>query len=94
MNNYQFGIKSEVKKTQLTKNKVYPNPTKGNINIELTETSSKIEVTIINVMSQEVSKQQFSNTSIINLNIEGESGVYFLKIVSGGKTENIRVVKL
>ena len=74
--------------------KSYPNPTNGQLSIDLGEQLPATEVTITNILGQEISKQQFKNTSLLNLEIEGESGVYFLSFKAGQNTAILKVLKL
>lgn len=71
---------------------IYPNPSNGNLTINIGEKSTT-EVIITNVLGQEVSKKQYSNTSILNIEIEGEDGIYFLNIKSGNKMANVKIIK-
>ena len=73
---------------------LYPNPTEGNITLNLGSTHRGVDVTIFNILSQIVSKDHFSNTNEINLNIEGASSIYFMEIVSEtGERAILRIVK-
>lgn len=93
LHNFAVGI-APLKGTQNSTIKVFPNPTKGSVYVELKEVSPKTEIMVLNVLGQQISKQQFYNVNACNLTIEGEPGVYFIKVVSGGKTEYIKLLKL
>ncbi|MBL0310594.1 MAG: T9SS type A sorting domain-containing protein [Bacteroidetes bacterium] len=72
---------------------VYPNPNTGQVTIELGEILPTVEVTITNVLGQEVSHSVHHNLSAIHLPIKGASGVYFLTVRSGDETNVVRIVK-
>jgi len=93
LHNFAVGI-APVSEKQKSTIKVFPNPTKGSVYVELKEVSPKTEVTVLNVLGQQISKQQFFNVNSCNLTIESEPGVYFIKVVSGGKTEYVKLLKL
>ena len=73
---------------------IYPNPSTGNFSIDLYKQSPVAEVTIINAFGQEVSRAKYCNTSRLELEIKGESGLYFVKVVSGEKSGVCKVVKM
>jgi hypothetical protein len=87
-------IQQAAKEDKLTlKNvSVYPNPSNGNISLELeTDESNKIELLVTDVQGKEIFKDNFLSTPSTkmqrNLNIDGqESGMYLLKITSNGKS--------
>jgi hypothetical protein len=60
--------------------KIYPNPTKGDVHIELGKVYDNVEIRVLNVSGQLVSQQSFNGTDFVNLTIEGEMGVYFLEV--------------
>ena len=72
---------------------VHPNPTEGRISIDVGNRIQTGEVIITNIMGQEVSRKQFSNASVINLEIEGGSGVYFVTVRAGEKTATAKIIK-
>ncbi|MCD6066742.1 MAG: hypothetical protein K0S33_1568 [Bacteroidetes bacterium] len=73
---------------------VYPNPTTGTISIDLQESTPKTEIIVFNLLGKEVQKTELRNAAKAELNIDGESGIYFIKITSGTKTAIVKVVKL
>lgn len=72
---------------------LYPNPTTGNIILDFKEPLPSIEVIVINSLGKEQSRQQFRNTSLPQLFIKGEPGMYFLQVRSGNKFALARVLK-
>lgn len=72
----------------------YPNPTKEKFQIALPQTYQNIEVTIVNRLGQRVQKESFTNTSKINLTINGAAGLYIVKIQNEkGESVSLKVVK-
>ena len=61
---------------------VFPNPTKGEIVIDLGFYSNDIVAIIRNAYGQEITIQNFRNTERIMLNIDGEVGLYFIEIIT------------
>ena len=73
---------------------VYPNPTFGNLKIDLGEVYNEISVKVFNSRGQIVINESFGSTSEINLNIEESSGIYILEIkTEEGKTARVNVLK-
>ena len=73
---------------------IFPNPTDGNITISLPKQSPFTNVTISNAFGQEMSQAKYSNQSRLELEIKGESGLYFVRVVEGDKIGVYKVVKL
>lgn len=72
---------------------LYPNPLKERITIDLGETYPNISVNIINIDGRIVKTEEFINTAIIHMKIEGASGYYLIEMIIGDKIRRIRVVK-
>ncbi|WP_317896710.1 T9SS type A sorting domain-containing protein [Aurantibacillus circumpalustris] len=81
----------------LTENKlnnvrVYPNPTSGDITLELNNISEKT-ITVMDVTGRVVSSMT-SSLEVVNVNLnELSNGIYYVKIQSSTSTEVIKIVK-
>lgn len=74
--------------------KVYPNPTTGNVNIDLGQKYNNATITLHNVMGQMISNKSYENRRNINFEIEAPKGIYFVNIVSDtGKQTTVKVIK-
>jgi hypothetical protein len=71
----------------------YPNPTKGNLAIDLGEVYSEIDVIVRNSIGKKVFEKRFNASNRIEFFLEGASGVYFVEITSENKTATLRIVK-
>ena len=60
--------------------KLYPNPTTGNFSIDLSKAFGEVEVTISNTAGQIVSKRNYANIQVIQEEIDGAKGFYFVTI--------------
>jgi PKD repeat protein len=72
---------------------LYPNPTAGDVNIDLGTTNNNVAVIIRNTLGQVVLQKPYVDASILQLNIPGESGVYFIEVTSGDKKAIWKVIK-
>jgi len=73
---------------------VYPNPTKGRLNIELNSTYTKLKVNVKNALGQLVSSNFYKSAHNIVLDIKGDKGIYFVEIFSEEyQLEIIKVLK-
>lgn len=73
---------------------VYPNPTTGNIVIDMGAVYSSVNVTIRNVIGQVVSSGSYNSTSLIQTNISTEPGIYFVELTTAnGQSTVVRIVK-
>jgi hypothetical protein len=68
---------------------VYPNPTSGNISIDLPSRNGKVTLRIINALGQIKFNRTFTSEEDLNLSIDAESGFYVIEI----ETENGEVLK-
>jgi len=72
----------------------FPNPTNGKYQIQLSDTYSEINVIISNIHSQIMSEHRFLDTSLLDLELNGSSGVYFVTVKnSEGSSETLKVIK-
>jgi hypothetical protein len=73
---------------------IYPNPTTGDITIDLGENVTTIKATLTNNLGQVILTQSYDYTKNINLEINAPIGIYFLQIESsGGATKTIKIIK-
>lgn len=72
---------------------VYPNPTKGLLNIDLSTFYNEVNVSVINQIGQNIQSKTFRSISSFQTYIPGESGIYFIEINTGDKKAILRVVK-
>ncbi len=71
---------------------IYPNPTKGLLEIDLGENQEEIQVVLQNVQGQSLKNLFIRAAKTISLEIEGETGIYFLSIQN--KAGNKKVFKI
>ncbi len=70
--------------------KIHPNPTKGNLNIDLGQFYDIVTVKLTNMIGQVVLTSSEKAVSNIQLNIPGNSGVYMVEISLNGAPAIIR----
>lgn len=71
---------------------VYPNPAKGNFNINLGQTYEEVTLTVQSIDGKQLETKQLIQTQQFNYSIDQASGIYLLRIVADGKTSVVRVV--
>jgi hypothetical protein len=69
---------------------IYPNPTRGNLTIDLGQLESNIDLTISNSLGQAIESRRFNNTALIQLDLNLPQGVYILQLEG---SDSRRVVK-
>ncbi len=73
---------------------IFPNPTTQTTTVDLGNTYEQITVEIINAVGQVVKREFFGTTAIINIEITGDSGLYFLNIkTANGQNAMMKVIK-
>lgn len=74
---------------------VYPNPTNGNVNIELSGATiaQKATVQVYNAMGQLVVSREFTETGKFNVDLSGyAAGIYTVKLISDGEVVTKQVI--
>ncbi len=85
---------SSNKNLSLTNASFYPNPSNGNVTIDLNRPFSKINIKVNNIVGQTILERNFENTDKINFEINENSGLYFVEIHNEtGLTTTIKVLK-
>ncbi|MFC2100266.1 T9SS type A sorting domain-containing protein [Bacteroidota bacterium] len=73
---------------------IYPNPTSGNVNIALGETYKEAELILSNIVGEIILSEKYNTTNVINLEIKGSSGLYFVEVITPvGKSVMYKVLK-
>lgn len=74
--------------------KVYPNPTSSNAKISFYKEYAKVDVKIINVLGQVISNTSKFNSSSIDIEINGASGLYFIEVTfNGSQKTTLKIIK-
>jgi hypothetical protein len=72
---------------------MFPNPTKGNVSINLGAIYPLTKVTITDINGKKINSNTYKNTSELNFELDQPNGIYFLVISSANKKAVIRVIK-
>jgi len=73
---------------------IYPNPTSGDINVDLRKTYKEIQVRVRNIVGQVILSKRIKTTNLINLKIEDSPGLYFVEIYTNdGNLTIMKIVK-
>lgn len=73
---------------------VYPNPSRGLVQIDFNKVLNNITITQSNVLGQVVNSKQFQSINHINYALLGENGIYFLDIYEGQNLlKHIKIIK-
>ncbi len=70
---------------------IYPNPTKGKFTVSFTALSAPVSIEIVDLLGKKVNAIQNVNADQ-TLEIDGNSGVYILKVMTENKTYTKRIV--
>jgi hypothetical protein len=73
---------------------VYPNPTTGNLKIDLGDVYNEISIKVFNPLGQVIINENFGTADEINIEIEGSARMYILEInTEEGRTARVNVIK-
>lgn len=73
--------------------KAYPNPTNENFTIDLGKEYDTIQLTIRNILGQEVHNKNYKSSRFLDLQLTEENGIYFIEIVSNNKSVILKIIK-
>ena len=72
---------------------VYPNPTNGNLSIDLGGNHNAISVTLTDLTGKILLSENFNERSLLDLKIEEPAGVYLLLVELSDRKTILRIVK-
>jgi photosystem II stability/assembly factor-like uncharacterized protein len=72
---------------------MYPNPTDGNISVDLRDNYSNVIVEITDILGRKIKTNSYDQGQHFNLNINEEAGVYFLTVIAENKKVVFRLIK-
>jgi len=83
-----------IKKHNITDIEVYPNPTSRELNIDMGNTYTNIDITVLNLAGGQVMSTTRTNKQQLKLNLQKlTSGIYFIEVVADGQSSVIKIVK-
>ena len=71
----------------------YPNPTEGDLSIDLGETYSNVSITMTDLAGRVIQSRTYTESQRLYLHLDEPAGVYFLRIQARDKQAVLRVVK-
>ncbi len=73
---------------------IYPNPTNGLVSVSLGNTSTLVDVTVMEVSGRIVKSESYSNTNMLSLDLsELSAGMYFVTVKTDNQLRQVKVVK-
>ncbi len=76
-----------VKQTIASNFKLYPNPTQGQLKLLMDKQYAEVEINILSVTGQLISRNNYKNEQTIILNIESSTGLYFVEVKTAKGTQ-------
>lgn len=71
----------------------YPNPSKAEINIDLKRTYTNLSLIVRNQLGQDIFRKTYSNSRLLQIELPGDAGVYFIEVQSENKKAILKVLK-
>lgn len=72
---------------------LYPNPSSGNVHLSFGQPLERAEISVLNMQGRIVSKQHVVQTNYADIELQGPSGLYFVRISTAEEQQTFRVVK-
>lgn len=80
-------------KKQNTQILIYPNPNQGYFKVDLGQNFDHVKLNVKDILGRTLLQKQDVKDQIIDVNIEGVKGIYFVEIISNDKTSVFKVIK-
>tara|TARA_B100001057_G_scaffold491717_1_gene582539 strand:- start:1812 stop:2444 length:633 start_codon:yes stop_codon:yes gene_type:complete len=71
---------------------VYPNPTFGNVTIDLAKKQSEIQITLYDMYGKLVLINKYNESKLIEFNFDAPPGIYYLDVKSGNKSSRHKII--
>ena len=72
---------------------IFPNPTTGQVSIDLTQCNAPTELNITDVHGKSIYTMRCPKGELIDLNVEGPAGIYLVSLESGDTKSVTRLIK-
>jgi hypothetical protein len=72
---------------------VYPNPTRGKVYVDLGNNEADTTVQIYDANGRKLTEKKASDSTKLELIINGSTGVYFVKVKAGENTQTFKILK-
>ncbi|MEM6264760.1 MAG: T9SS type A sorting domain-containing protein [Bacteroidota bacterium] len=90
---YSLAGISSISSSAIGHSTAYPNPTNGQLSIDMGSTYPEVSVVVRNVMGQEVLNQDYRATQQIDLILEHAPGIYFVEVSTGDERKVFEILK-
>ncbi len=71
----------------------FPNPTAGELNIDLKKYHEKVDVEVYNSIGQNLHRSSHLRTVYIKFQFQGEPGVYFVNLSTNEKSQVFKLMR-
>ena len=71
---------------------IYPNPTLGNITIDLVKQQTEVQVILYDMYGKLVYLNNYQDSKLIELSLDAPPGIYYLVVNSGGKYSRHKIL--
>jgi hypothetical protein len=75
---------------------IYPNPTTGNLTIELTNNTSTVAtvIEVYGMLGERIIREEFSGQSKLEISLALQPpGIYILRVIAGKETVTVKVIR-
>ncbi|MCY1235051.1 hypothetical protein D9M72_476550 [compost metagenome] len=76
--------------------KIYPNPNKGNFNVQFnSESNNEIKIAIYDISGRQIFNKSYQNTGLFSENLQlnnVQSGVYLVNVIDGDRKEVKKII--
>lgn len=83
---------ASLNETETVEFTMYPNPSSGQVTLSLPITESAINIQVIDVTGRVIIDKEYQNTSEVQLNLSGATGLYLVKTSVGNKSSIQRLI--
>jgi hypothetical protein len=73
---------------------VYPNPTLGNVTIDIVNQQTDVQITLYDMYGKLVYLNKYQDSKLIEFSFDAPPGIYYLDIKSGERSSRHKIIKL
>ena len=71
---------------------IYPNPTLGNVTIDLVKQQDEVQITLYDMYGKLVYLNNYQDSKLIELNLDAPPGIYYLDINFGRRYSRHKII--
>lgn len=89
----EIGTVNSISDLSTSEISLYPNPSNGYTTVYLNNPMETVNLIVYDIKGKEVSNTHYKNKDSIELNIEGQKGIYFINVICNDESSILKYIK-